>query len=113
VKAGRDLDDLVAEKVMGWFLVSSPYGRELWTDYKGLVLLPDHFSPSVSITDAWQVVEAVGQEFLVRKRLNGNDYRAFIIMDKGKEIYAHAKTASLAICLAALKAKGVETHEKS
>jgi hypothetical protein len=77
-------------------VVEYVYGR--WLQYE--------FLPSVNMSHAWQVVEHFG-EILVRRRLNGTDYRVWIELDNGSAIYEHAKTAPLAICLAALKAKGI------
>jgi uncharacterized protein (DUF1330 family) len=120
VKAGRELDALVAEKVMGYKIGwLTEYGFKKEFERKVIALKGDRYDNiprySTNISDAWQVVEKVGKEFLVRKRLEGNDYRAFIITFDNylghKEYYAHAKTAPLAICLAALRAVGYEIEK--
>jgi hypothetical protein len=68
------------------------------------------WNPSTYIEDAWLVVEKLGNEFLIRKRLDGMDYRAWVRI-KDKEYYAHGKKAPMAICLAALKSVGVEIEQ--
>ena len=105
---GRELDALVAEKVMGWKRAGMK-----WEDQNGKDtgwFLTEHgsqecdpFSPSTDISPALQVVEKVGNvkmEFL-------DDGRGYWCEFRGRG-EVHAPTAPHAICLAALKACGVE-----
>jgi hypothetical protein len=95
VNAGRELDALVAEKVMGRDM-TRPAG------FKHPIGMPHY---STDIAAAWEVVErlrAAGHWFDLRD-IRGNGYWASF----GQEMSAEGKTASLAICLAALKALDV------
>jgi hypothetical protein len=100
---GRELDALVAEKVMG-------------ISRRSLELIPEELKPySTDIGAAWDVVEHVrmklefyhfsfhtGDEFEVEfSRLDGRFLQGEDTIAMGR-----AKTAPLAICLAALKAVG-------
>lgn len=107
----RKLDALVAEKVMN--------GKT-----------PGDWHPSTDIADAWEVVEATSLRYReglfgvnVCRTAAGNPAYSYdaTIYERiyGKDGWAtddykfcaHAPTAPLAICLAALKAKGVDTKE--
>ena len=115
--AGRELDALVAEKVMGWKVDNEhPYT----TYYDGIDFMGSnceddqaYWSPSTDIAAAWQVVEKMRERGYDTCVSNGerpppNVWEA--------EIYVYpgglgggcekADTAPLAICLAALKACG-------
>lgn len=127
LQPGRELDELICIKVMDYELMPTIFYNDLdrTKTYYCVVGSPssevvnvvefveDHgwlqydFSPSTLISDAWQVVEKFKGEFLVRRRLGGTDYRAWIQKGKRDDMngyYAHASTAPLAICLASLKA---------
>lgn len=54
--AGPNLDQIVAERVMGWTKREFSYGIE-WLDASGLRVVSVGWSPSTSIEAAWQVVE--------------------------------------------------------
>jgi hypothetical protein len=109
LKAGRELDALVAEKVMG-------VGVEWWNGEPLYVVTQDgHISShhlaeySTDIAAAWEVAEklrADGLEISVHNSWPYNDGRRWCcdIMAHGKWDNAKAETAPLAICLAALKA---------
>lgn len=120
MEAGRDLDALIAEKVMGYRM--KPEHNE-W-DYFPIPILSWH--PSADIAAAWQVVEKLcdrpGVEFMVKlmepsaKKLYGFRWYAAVTVsdscDQTEEFdrtyTAFADTAPLAICLAALKAVEVK-----
>lgn len=133
MNAGRELDAVVAEKVMGWKRVVVP------KDYDGLnagvTLLPTtstdvgwapkgayqlwHFCPSYSfdIRAAWLIVEKLRERKEIYqvdcawlRGANGypDIYRSVVVMDGLRSVTADANTAPLAICLAALKAVDVE-----
>lgn len=120
--AGRELDALVAEKVMGWvwwhntdadltILVPSD---QSWPDKwhfasgAGNCTKPaDHGAPhySTDIADAWEVVERLrerGYYLELRGWVQVNDFMACFIMPGGKEYCITDNTAPLALCRAAL-----------
>ncbi len=110
----HEIDALVAEKVMGWEL------SWLGTDWREETNANTHhhkrskgdFLPSTNIQDAWLVVEKLKVEYWIEINV-GEKY----LCDIGKYgipgtiVQIEAETASLAICLAALKAVGVEVEE--
>lgn len=121
--AGRGLDALVAEKVMGFSWRAFPNGRALKPSHSpapiadkfvqlhphewGLAAVPYY---STNIADAWLIVEKVDNRNAVAKEMGvltlsltryDNSYTARFF-NSG----ATAETAPLAICLAALKAVG-------
>jgi len=131
LKAGRELDALVAEKVMGWHDPQDPE----WNGWKdcGLLIWQDSMirprdkppvnskagwmaygvvdrvpAFSTDIAAAWEVVEKLHQRFptihLSLGAPNQRWYCSFFgtVDDKGSAL--EADTAPLAICLAALKA---------
>lgn len=110
----REIDRLVAEKVMGWEV---PYeyddiGIMAYTNEKGTFA----FSPTTKIADAWQVVEKFQKDDWCIEVYNENEewcveltkYNEFMLDD----IFytANAEDASLAICLAVLKACGIDVE---
>lgn len=109
MKPGRELDALVAEKVMGLkvyrksedFFVDDGLGSE------------DSLVPEFSedISSAWTVVEKTG--LLKSQQLFQQSSGKWIIGNLDTQdglliLCAEAETASAVICLAALKAVGVE-----
>jgi hypothetical protein len=116
LKAGPELDTLVAEKVMGWQrfrLAQLPYGPEFWggddPDAEGPFV--HAWKPSTDIAAAWQVVERFRDK---RRHLAGEIfiipyegiYRCHLNDADGMRTTADADTAPLAICRAALAALG-------
>jgi Phage ABA sandwich domain len=110
----REIDRLVAEKVMGWkikkVIEDGCYLYDEWdTGDKGIPV--EKFRPTLNITDAWQVVEKLTygktdlETYFELQLFYIHYYAKF-----GKH-EAKAETATLAICLAALKAVGVEMTE--
>ena len=132
MEAGRELDALVAE-LMGWTGVRGAFNEAFWPvgtppENQGVgvvggldiqVLVPDY---STDIAAAWEVVEKVcnwdvGDNMLVLKGQGpdpsnpddpGNWWEAEINGIEIGKVKAEADTAPEAICLAALKVKGVE-----
>ena len=119
----RKIDRLVAEKVMGWRLKSFPGeggGFSAWLNddekiikYENNCTLHaqpyDFWKPSTNIADAWQVVKKFyekGDKVIVTNTLGGN-WCCYIHAGLG-QFSAIAETAPLAICLAAMKACGIE-----
>lgn len=113
MEEGRDLDALVAEKVMGWKYYPAsagtmqPINPPYWInpDRQSLDAIED-WPPSYStdIDAAWEVVEKLAGTFRL-------EYEKYSDWDCELGLgSAHAKTAPLAICLAALKAVGCEVE---
>jgi hypothetical protein len=102
VKAGRELDALVAEKVMGYKTAPIPDGE---------TANPPNFS--TDITAAWQVVEKM------RERGYRLGLRTWVRSAEGEAVFVDPKrerasegngafdaSVPLAICIAALRAVG-------
>lgn len=111
----RELDALVAEKVFGWKeIAESPINGALCGSkpdgehgYK--YEIPRYGS---DIAAAWQVVEEMescGKRVTIHREGSGDDWAA----DFGHGYYAAANEPARAICLAALKAIGVEAPSPS
>ena len=114
IKAGREMDALIAEKVMGWkkiviggvgwFVKESPLGMS----YQYMTQSGD-FEPSTDIAAAWQVVEKMSS------RKDWDEHPVCIVRNyafkdmwtvelRDYDFDATAETAPLAICRAALLA---------
>ncbi len=124
MEAGRELDALVAEKVMGWrdvrpgHYTGSPgtmYGKapqpQPWDSpqdrTKGVSFVPFY---STKIADAWEVIEKLADRDPMIAMWGYEDGTAGWFCDF-EGIKDHARTAPHAICLAALKAVGVELRQ--
>lgn len=135
--AGRELDALVAENVMGWkphrlktgrsvpectvcgdafhfhFTEANMHGVYWCEPRKGPGEIPPYSS---DIEAAWPLVEKFRMDVQSPGApQNGGEYlnetgewEVEFFRDDGKTDFVNAPTAPLAICLAALKAKGVE-----
>lgn len=130
--AGRELDALVAEHVMGWKRVDVP--KDYDGQNAGVTLLPAtpssigwdpkgayalwHFCPyySTDIAAAWLVVEKLvneGKVFIVKgDGLRTGDYPLKWTVLCDNQPRTDANTAPLAICLAALKAVSYQLDRK-
>lgn len=110
MKAGRVLDSLVAEKVMG----TGSWAKAEWAQCEYYLNLPKPYSTSIEAV--WEVVEKImtewrldkpGRNFKLHRRLES--WECEIESDFiGKNATASSITAPHAICLATLKAVGVE-----
>jgi len=109
--AGREMDALVAKKVMGWKI--KHYGGDVfYWKLKGKDIgLVDMWEPSTNIADAWKVVEKFADmpHIFPEIRKSGVWVCSIWKNDAGKKDFgwiseSHATTASLAICRAALLA---------
>lgn len=102
MKSGRELDALVAEKVMGWSSAKIE-SADFYTDEAGATR---HDIPSYSadFNAAGEVVDKVNREFRLSNKRNEGGWWAYF----NDESYFASKgdTAPHAICLAALKAVG-------
>ena len=103
----RELDALVAEKVMGWEVepVQDGYDAGYWRIVKGESAYERENIPSysTSIADAWMVVEKFPSIEIHTHEHGGVSVRV------DAYCYGNAPTAPEAICKAALRAVGVET----
>jgi Phage ABA sandwich domain len=96
--AGREMDVLVAEKVMGIRSCTCCHGATC----------PTHDCPrySINIAAAWEVVEKSGGKFIaLRRRADNRGWTVIMRKDDISDLTeeASADTAPLAICRAALK----------
>lgn len=100
LQAGREIDALVVERVMGW-KVAKPEAAALRFVTMGDTLHPNHVPHySTDIAAAWEVVEALRARFVFEMydREDGS-----YVVKFGQEV-KRADTAPLAICRAALAA---------
>lgn len=121
---GRELDTLIAEKVMGI----------LSKDFEGLWKMPKRdclgagYHYSTDIADAWQVVEKI--DFFLERRTTDDGLRergaiwktqsgewcalySYVDQLKGRKlVHINGESAPHAICLAALKALGITEPTK-
>ncbi len=112
--AAQHLDPLVAEQVMGWRKPSRPY--QPWDkrpDVPGVMLCRQHELPRFSsdIAAAWQVVEKLRERFAVEIHVDNSVARVRIFAGDRYDLLpgavrdlaqVEARTAPMAICLAAL-----------
>jgi hypothetical protein len=115
MKAGPELDKLIAEKVMKWKFSQSSfeqYEPSYWADDSGKKVWTRHFSPSTDAAAAWKAVEKLTElkvwgSFRIKycsifKRWNvGWEWRDH--GSSGVEFESVSESAPHAICLAALK----------
>ena len=106
LKAGRELDALIAEKVMGWHRKTENEIYPYWYDEIGLVTklaedIPswsDGFanyawSPSTNISSAWEVVEKFRKgNFFLRITPTEEGYRVTACSDEGLPLAFDKKT---------------------
>ncbi len=110
---GRELDALVAEKVMGWSFCDGHGGY--WSK-GGLSMGSVHaWSPSTDIGAAWQVVEKLERDGILIWKLGREDHMPnwFVSMGRNHKpgVNAEEATAPIAICRAALAvAKEMESY---
>lgn len=113
MKPSRELDELIAEKVMGWTMKCGPmlappgYNnfiiKGVCVDEKGNIRIIPSYSTEISA--AWEVVE--------KFRKNNSFIQLEVIGELGWEVALNGETgnsefAPQVICLAALRAVGVE-----
>lgn len=97
-----NVNHFLADEVLKW---KTDEETARWIVGGGL-LAKSSWNPYFNLLDAWRVLESFN-EGLVRKRLGGLDYRAWVMHD-GKEYVAHGESPSRAICNVVLKAYGRE-----
>lgn len=105
----NSIDKLVAEKIMGW-----PNGRHPNADYieAGATGKAWAFEPSTNIADAFQVAKHLSEMRAIYLRLEQmqvlGDWCAAFVPQSEAIVYQMREDAPMAICLAALKAVGIE-----
>jgi hypothetical protein len=105
-KPGRELDALIAEKVMGKVddAASLRLALEEGMEYGAV---PRY---SADIAAAWEVVKRLGEgDFILERWPEFKDDRRWRSSFGRGVDFSYSSTASHAICLAALKAVGVES----
>ena len=100
-----DIDERVAIEVMGW-----KRGHFCWVTDKGRHIDVTEWQPSKRIEQAWMVVEKLREEEFFVCIQGGDDVTRnswwVAIADEEGSISAESDTAPMAICQAALEAKG-------
>jgi hypothetical protein len=122
--AGRELDALVAEKVMGWLNVAkqpiaNAMGQKVMDDFVGLpvagapqpMLVPRY---STMIQEAWKVADKLRGETQFVAVISGKGPQGVQpwickVNREGSFLEERGETAPHAICLAALKGAGQST----
>lgn len=113
LKAGRELDALIAEKVMGWHKLFGGNGIYYQNPLSAKAIVPPRFSADISA--AWQVVERLeelGYWTQLRTPVslehvgNGGYWCGFTLhgCNGRPDHWTSATSQPLAICLAALRA---------
>jgi hypothetical protein len=109
LEARRELDALVAERVMGWRLVENTglAGGRFWQGHGGSFGdFPEHSPPAFStdIASAWEVVERMRQRGLLVGVYTADDGSCWQAATSADATLFSAPTAPLAICRAAIAA---------
>lgn len=112
LKAGRELDALVAEKVMGWKRLPGNWRGIIWADPQypatGTIRSEEHFEASTDPGAAWKVVEAMrakGWDYEIGSEDTGDSVYCEFSKDKS-EGHVYETTMPEAVCRAALAAVG-------
>lgn len=120
MKAGRDLDKLIAERIMGYrFCTLHPWAEDKFDGYIRCDECGDYapyWKPySTDIAAAWKVVDSISIEWGISLTGVGMVWRCLFgkrtDIGDGHKVEAEADTAPLAICLAALKAISTSTRK--
>lgn len=105
----KPIDELVAEKVMGWIKPpETSILKAMWVETPIGAVHPQLPKFSTNIEDAWLVVEKLGYDVKITKNsVLKPKYQVHVFVpDNVKLVFA--ETAPMAICIAALKAVGEE-----
>ncbi len=95
----RELDILIAENIMGLDPDDADEGGTFWTH-------PKHYS--TNIADAWDVVEKMLDKNILFEIYSPRGKDLWYVVIDGVRTIDEINTAPKAICMAALKAKGIE-----
>lgn len=120
----RDIDKLVAEKVMGWKVKSIQTSERSWQDAwrnedEKIMAWYREWKPSTDISSAWQVfewLEAHGVVSVSSADDNGKGctFIPYVFRGQGlRDVSVSASCHPRAICLVALRAVGVEVEGDS
>lgn len=118
MEAGEELNDLIAEKVMGWHAKSKKWGGECdeyadhWHDGESFVCECEFFNPSIDISEAWEALEKVcNHDKWMLYKISQNDEDGVVKYEitlleifRGVSKHVRAVRAPEAICKAALLA---------
>lgn len=107
----KNIDAWIAEHVMGHIPDDTRYN---FKSDRGWYCIDD-WSPSTDIKAAFEVAEKLKlYDITSRTYDTPKKHRSYacIFYEKGGGIMAYAKTLPMAICLAALKAKGIEVTDE-
>jgi len=112
MKAGRELDDIMATDVMGWELIPcTGNGPAVYHDYKNNKdTLVENWHPSTDISDAWEVVEKLSptHHFQLKNHSHHCNWEVIFWLFNQEHLKATGDTASHAICLGALKTCSID-----
>lgn len=109
----REIDRLIAGLVMGWETeefrnigITRAYTED------ETITIPDDFCPSENIKDAWVVVDKLKIQIIPQSEDAPSDCKYLALYEEKpyEDIEVFNESAPLAICLAALKAVGVEVE---
>ncbi len=120
----RELDVAIGKEVMGWTLGKDDIGNKVWYDASGgyarggalMCSFAVEFRPSRRISDAWEIVDRMWPRSpwaLTRVQIGDHEY-AWTAGPVGVPVFRPlANTPELAICFAALHAKGIDVEVTS
>lgn len=97
----REINNLIAEKVMGWHLRKME-NVAAWVDENKNWTLKQMWNPSNDIQDAWQVVEKLKYDVKITKTDLKPKYQVHVFVP-GDVKMVFAETAPMAICKGALE----------
>jgi hypothetical protein len=115
LEAGQALDQLVAEKVMGWTLKKigdhRVWGQTGWAPAGNYTTGEKVFAPSTDIAAAWEVVERLNKLHIdVDVHSNASGKKSVVAWGQVESVNSgHVLSVPLAICRAALKVVGAGT----
>lgn len=101
IPAGREMDTLIAEQVLGWTFHPSSFEQAEPSEWRkdGRKIWAAPFTPSVNIAAAWQVFDPM---HLPLEKSQEGTWLVYRPESASIAILGHADTAPLAICRAAL-----------
>lgn len=112
MKPGRELDELIAIKVMGWKVSDSdPF---LWQINENETRHKNQFKPSTKPEDAEEVVWKVfnlGHSWILGRNRTDGKFSAYLDFPEDPDWTKVGDTEPHAICITALKAVGYEVKE--
>lgn len=107
------LDQLVAEKVMGWKKVNDILGRE--NLYEISEFKREFFNPSLNIQDAWNALDKVCKQNNWRAMIDRNQTYTEVTfktqMGSCSQFLGVGETPTIAICKAVLDSVGIDVDK--